>query len=39
VRWRAYANKLKISYRHVISCFHKLCQTVSQVFMSADMLK
>jgi len=30
---------LKTDYEHVISCFHKISQTVSQVFMSVDKLK
>jgi len=37
--WRAYGNKLKATYGYVISCFHKLYQTVSQVIISVDKFK
>jgi hypothetical protein len=36
---KAYGNKLGTAYGHIISCFHKLSQTVSPVFMASDKLK
>ena len=36
---RAYENKLKPTYRHVIRCFRKLFQTVSQMLMIVDKPK
>jgi hypothetical protein len=32
ILWKVYKNKLYSGYEHVISCFHKLSQTVSQIF-------
>jgi len=37
--WRVYENKLKTTYVHAISCFHKLTQAITQVFMLVDKLK
>jgi hypothetical protein len=37
--WSTYENKLKTTYGNLISCFHKLSQTVSQVLMLVDKLK
>jgi hypothetical protein len=37
--WRAYENKLKTAYEHVISYLYKFSQTVSQLFMLIDNLK
>jgi len=33
---RAYENKLKTTYEHIVSYFHNLFQTISQVFMPVD---
>ena len=34
--FRAYENKNKTTYRHVISCLHDLSQRVSKVVISVD---
>lgn len=33
---RTHGNKLKTAYGQVICCFHKLCQSVSQLLMLVD---
>jgi hypothetical protein len=37
--WRAYQNKLKTTYEHIINCFHKFFETISQVFLAVELIQ